>query len=92
MKQVTFLAVELFRVLESVPDDLFGTRTRDQFETFLDLIGLAVLDTGVRIFFVFADDDDVHDRVLRLNERVIRDARADVGVQAKSLSHCNVER
>ena len=71
-----FLAAEFLRVLKSVADDLFRAGPRDQLEAFLDLIGLAILDAGIGVLFVLADDDDIHYRVLCLDERMIGNARA----------------
>ncbi len=54
------LAVVATGVFEGVADDLFGAGARDQFQALVDLVRLPVLDAGVEIFFIFADDDDVH--------------------------------
>lgn len=46
---------------------------------------LGVLDAGVEVLLVLADDDDVHDRVLGCHERVHRLARPHVGVETERL-------
>ena len=53
-------------------------------------IGLPMLDAGIEIFLVFADDDDVHSRMFRADKRVERDARSDVRVEAERLPSSNV--
>ena len=47
------------RVFESVANDLFRTGARNQFQALSYLIGLAILDSGVQIFFVLTHDHDV---------------------------------
>jgi hypothetical protein len=70
-----------FGVLEGVAHDLFGAGARDELKALVDLIGLAVLDTGVEVLFVFADDHHVHHGVLGRDKGAIRAAGADVGVE-----------
>ena len=84
-------AVVLARVFERVADDFFGARPRDELQR-QHLVGRGlVLDAGVQILFVFADDHHVHHRVLGADEGIIRHARADVGVEAQHLARGHVE-
>ena len=78
-------------VLESVAHDFFRARTRNQFQTLHDLIGLAMLDTGVKIFFVFTNDHDVHARVLRFDKWMIGHAGTNIRVKAERLTDRNVK-
>ena len=90
VKQVTF-ALVLHGVLEGVADDFLAAGTGDDLEGD-DLVGCGlILDTRVEILFVFADDDDVHAGMLGADERVIRHARPDVGVEAEHLARGDVE-
>jgi hypothetical protein len=75
-----FFPVVSTGVFESVADDFFRARTANQFEALVDFIGLAVLDAGIQIFFILADDYDVHTRMFGFDVRVVRNARAHVGV------------
>src|SRR5207249_7478281 len=71
-KACHLFAAKFLGILKGVSDYLFRAGTRDQLEAFLDLLGLAVLDTCVCVLLVLTDDDDVHDRMLCLHERVDR--------------------
>ncbi len=87
-----FFAVVLAGVFEGVADNFFGAGARDEFEALVDFVGLTVLDARVEIFLVFADDDDVHARMFGLDVGVVRNAGADVGVEAKRFAGGDVER
>ena len=91
VKQVTFFRLFLHRVLERVADDLLAARARDQLEALNDLRALLILDAGVEVLLVLADDDHVHLRVLGLDVRMVGDARPDVGVEAERLAGGDVE-
>ncbi len=86
-----FLAVVSARVLKSITNNFFRARTRYQFQTLRHLVGLAVLNAGVKVFFVLADDDHVHAGMLCLDERMIGNARPHVRVQAEHLAHGDVQ-
>lgn len=77
--------------LERIADDALGAGARDQLEGLIDLARLAVLDTGVQVFLVLADDDDIYIRILGRYERVIADDRAHVGEQAERLAQGDVD-
>src|SRR6185369_412544 len=79
------------RVLKRVTNDLFRSRTRDQFQTLHDLVRLPVLDPGVKILFVLTHNYDVHHWMLRLDERMIRDARTYVGVQPEHFTNSYIQ-
>src|SRR5688572_29944765 len=50
-----------------------------------------MLDARVKIFFVFTDDHDVHAGVPRLNEWRVRNARPNIRVETKRLTHGHVK-
>ena len=50
-----------------------------------------MLDAGIGVLLVLADDQHVHDRVFGLDERVIGNTGADVGKQSESFSHRDVQ-
>ena len=54
-------------------------------------VGLAMLDAGVDVFLVLADDDDVQIRVEGLNKRNIGDAGPDVRIESQRLADHDVE-
>jgi hypothetical protein len=54
------LAVVAAGVLEGVADDALAAGSADELEALVDLVGLAVLDAGVEVLFVLADDHHVH--------------------------------
>src|SRR5260370_24529404 len=64
---------------------------RYQFQTLRHLVRLAILDAGVKVLFVLADDDHVHAGMLCLDKRMIGNARPHVRVQAERLAHCDVQ-
>ena len=86
-----FLAVVTAGVFESVANDLFRAGPRNQFQALHDLIRLTMLDARVKIFFVFTNDHDVHARMLCFDERMIRNARANVRVETERLAHGHVK-
>ena len=79
------------RVLERVPHDLLAAGAGDELEALDDLVGLSVLDAGVEVLLVLADDHHVHPRVPRGHEWRMTDARPDVGVQAERLAQRHVQ-
>ena len=91
VKQVTFLRPAVraysnaYRQIFSQPGRLMSLRHC------VDLAGLAVLDAAVGVLLVLADDDDVHHRVLRLDERIVRDARPHIGEQPERLADGHVQ-
>src|SRR5687767_734364 len=78
-------------VLEGVAYDFLGAGAGDDFEALDHLVGLLMLDAGVEVFFVFAYDNDIHARMLRLDVRMIGDAGADVGIESERLASGDVE-
>ena len=78
-------------VFEGVANDLFGAGVGNDLERRGSLLGLAVLDAAVGVFLVLADNDDVHDRVLGLDERGVGDAGADVGEQPERFAGGDIE-
>ena len=52
-------------IFKCISDDLFTAGTADQFQALYHFIGLLVLDTGIKIFFIFPDDHQIHIGVLR---------------------------
>ncbi len=59
------------RIFEGIPHDPLGALAGDQLQALRDIDRLLVLDASVEVFLVFADDDDVHLRMLGADERVI---------------------
>ena len=84
-------AVVLARVFEGVADDLFGAGAGDELEALHHVGAELILDAGVEILFVLAHDDDVHAGMLGVDERVIGDAGAHVGVEAERFAGGDVE-
>ena len=78
-------------VFKGVAHDLFRTRTRNQLEALHHLLGLAVLDAGIKIFFVLSNNHHIHYRVLRFHEGVIGHAGPNVGIKAERLAHGDVQ-
>jgi len=78
-------------VFERVARDLLAPRAADDLQALDHLVGLAVLDAGVEVFLVLADDDDVHHRMLGGDERGIGRARPDIGIQPERLADGDVE-
>ena len=85
------LPVVAASVFESVTNNLFRSRTRDQFQTLNNLPGLLVLDTGVKILFVLAHYHNVHYRVFSIDKRMIGDARPYIGIQAKDFPNSHIQ-
>jgi hypothetical protein len=50
-----------------------------------------MLDARVKILFVLAHDHDIHDRMLGVDERMIRNARAYIRIQSESFPHRHVQ-
>src|SRR5205085_2000633 len=67
------------------------TEPADQFQALRDVVGLAVLDAGVEVFFVLADDHHVHAGMPGVDERVVGDARPHIGVQAQHLTGGHIQ-
>ena len=78
-------------VLEGVADDGFGAGPRDELERLRDLRRLPVLDPGVGVLLVLADDDEVHARLRGGDERAVALARANVGVHPERFAERHVE-
>ena len=70
---------------------IFAARPRDQLDARRHFRRKLVFDSGIQVLFVFAHDHHVHIRVLRLDERVIGDARPHVGILAKGLARGDVQ-
>ena len=79
-KATDFATTLLNRILKGVANNLFATGPRDQFETLHHLIGLLVLNTGVQVFFVFADNHQVHDRMGGAHHRMQAKAWPNIGI------------
>src|SRR6266851_6687107 len=90
-KASDLLAVIAAGILERITYDLFRTRSGDQFQTLNDLFSLSVLDAGVKVLLILTHDHDIHVGMFRLDKGVIGDARANICIETKSFSHCNVE-
>ena len=78
-------------VLEGIADNALGAGTGNQFENLDDFIGLLVLDAGVQVFFVLADDDEVHARVGRCDVGRVRLAGSHVGEQTERLANSHIQ-
>ena len=85
-----FAVVEA-RVLKGVAHNFLATGTRNEFEALHHLIGLLVLDAGIEVLFVFADDHHVHGGVLGGHKRVVAAAWTYVGKQTEGLAHGHVQ-
>ena len=81
-----FFSAVLLRVFKCVAYDLFTAWAADQFQALHHFVGLLVFDPGIQVFFVFADDHDVHFRVLRFHKRVQTQTRPYVGVKSQELA------
>jgi len=85
------LAVIADGVLEGVTHDLLATGTGDELETLIDFIRLPVLDTCVEVFFIFADDDQIHDRMLGPHVGAVAHAGAHIGIKAQRLAGGHID-
>ena len=85
------LAIVAARILEGVAHDLLRARARNELEALHDFVGLLVLDAGVEILFVLAHNHEIHLRMLGVDVGVVRNARANVGVEAERLAGRDVE-
>src|SRR6202167_2304014 len=74
------------RVFESVAHDLFAAGPGDQLQALHGAGAELILDAGVAIFFVLAHDHQVHARMQRVDERVIRNAWAYIGIEAERVA------
>ena len=79
-------------ILKGITNDLFGARARDQLQALHHIDGLAVFDTCVQIFFIFANDNHIHFGMLGANVGIVTQARTNVGIQPKCLSRGYVQR
>lgn len=77
-----FFAVIEFGILKGVTDDAFAARAGNEFEALNDVGCLLVFNACVEVFFIFADDDDVHAGLFGFNKGGVGDGGADVGVEA----------
>ena len=89
--QVTFGATLPARQLEGVADDLLAALAGDDLQALRDVLRLHVLDAGVQVLDVLADDDHV-DALARVAGGHARQlARgADVGVRLEELAQRDV--
>ena len=85
------LAIVAASIFKCVAHNLFRSWARNNLQTLHDLIGLAVLNARVQILFILADDHDVHARMLRLDERMIRNAGPHVRVKSERFAHGHVQ-
>ena len=79
------------RVLEGVADDFLAARAGDQLDARGDFGRELVLDAGVEVLFVFADDHHIHAGVLGVDEGVIGHAGPHVGILPERLAGGDVE-
>ena len=79
------------RVLERVAGDALAARPGDELQALHDLVGLAVLDAAVEVLLVLADDDDVHARVTRRDERCVARAGPHVREESQRLPDGDVQ-
>src|SRR6266568_1723989 len=86
-----FLAVMAPGILKGIADDLLAAGAADQLEALHHVVGLAILDAGIEVFFVLTDDDHVHVRMFRIDKRVIGYARTHIGIETKHGARCDVE-
>src|SRR5690606_17391778 len=73
-------------VFVGVAHDKFGPGAGDKLHTVASIARLAVLNAGVKVFFVFADDDHVHVLVLAVHKTVKGAHGAHVGKLVKALA------
>lgn len=85
-----FFAVVGAGVLEGVADDAFAAGAGDKFEALYHIAALLVFDTCVEVFFVFADDDEVHFGEEARYEGGIGFGGADVGEEAQRFADGDV--
>ena len=78
------------RVLEGVPGDPLRRRAGDDLDALGGVLADHVLDAGVQVLGVLADDDQV-DVVVAKVEALHRARRADVGVQVERLAERHVD-
>lgn len=86
-----FFASVGFGVFECVANDSPGAGFGNEFEALDDVLGLAVFDSGVEVFFVFADDDDIHSIGSAGECGVVGDAGADVGEEPEGFADRYIE-
>src|SRR5260370_25139021 len=78
-------------ILKGIADDVVAAGAADELEALHHVVGLAILDAGIEIFFVLTDDDHVHVRMFRIDKRVIGYAGTHVGIEAQHGARCDVE-
>ena len=83
-------AAILLGVFKGIANDLFRSRLRNHFQALVHLLGLAVLDSCIQIFFILPNDDQIRFWKMRFDKRGISLAGAYVGIQAKRLAGCYV--
>ncbi len=86
-----FFATVGFGVFKCVADDSSGAGFGNEFEALNDILGLAVFDSSVEVFFVFANDDDVHAIWAAGEGGVVGDAGANIGEESKGFADRYVE-
>ena len=90
-KASDFFAIVAARIFKGMSHNLFRSRTRNQLQTLKHLFSLPVLDTGIEILFIFTNDHDVHNRMFGIDEGMIGNAGANVGVKAQRLANGHVQ-
>src|SRR5687768_13245794 len=81
------LAVMDASIFEGIADDHLATWTRDKLEWLNHLIRLPMLDAGIELLFVLADDDELHLRVFRCYKGCVGNTGANIGEQAERFTH-----
>src|SRR5262245_17470143 len=78
-------------ILKGIADDLLAAGAADQLEALHHVMSLAILDAGIKILLVLADDDYIHVRMFRIDKRVIGNTGTHVGIETKHGPGCDVE-
>ena len=86
-----FFAIVSAGILESITNNLFRSRARDEFQTLNDLVRLPVFDASVEILLIFTHHHHIHRRVFSFDERMIRNAWAHIGVQAEHFANSYIQ-
>ena len=84
-------AIVQARILEGVAHDLLAARPRNQLDAGHDFGRHLVFDARIEVLFVLAHDHDIHIGMLGVDERMIGNARPDVGILPQGFSGGDVE-
>ena len=85
-------AAVLLGVLKGIANDLFRSWLRNHLQTLVHLLGLAMLNSRIKILFIFADNHQIRFWKMRFDKRRIGLARTNIGIQSKGLTRSHIQR